>query len=295
MRETGHGADVLERLAYYSGVITGAGRTSVVVSDVGEDSAVLVASCELGGAGDGDGVASHSVALGGDDFTGVLEVTRSAGHPFEGYDRDLVSQLAEFVAAGLVHRKASRELKRRMHAEADALSVAMDARAGYSTAQTFEVDLAGAVARELEVDAATSIEVTLATLLRNCGLVGIPDHVAVKAGALDDRERSVVEQQPSWATEALMRVPGLEAVAIVVLHHRERWDGGGYPCGLSATRIPLASRIVGACSAFRAYTSDRPHRAAMAQAEALDLLDDCAGSQFDPDVAAALSEVAVRT
>jgi HD-GYP domain-containing protein (c-di-GMP phosphodiesterase class II) len=73
-------------------------------------------------------------------------------------------------------------------------------------------------------------------------------------------------------------------VATIVRYHHERWDGGGYPDGLSGERIPLASRIIAVCDSYNAMTSDRPYRRAMSPADALNELHINAGWQFDPSV-----------
>jgi HD-GYP domain-containing protein (c-di-GMP phosphodiesterase class II) len=70
-----------------------------------------------------------------------------------------------------------------------------------------------------------------------------------------------------------------------VLHHHERWDGGGYPYGLGGDAIPLEARILAVADAYDAMTSQRPYRAARTRAEALAEVERCAGSQFDPQIA----------
>ncbi|MBI5311522.1 MAG: HD domain-containing protein, partial [Actinobacteria bacterium] len=83
-------------------------------------------------------------------------------------------------------------------------------------------------------------------------------------------------------------VPGFESVADAIRHEHERWDGNGYPDRIAGTRIPLASRIVLACDAYHAMTSDRPYRKSLGHAAARAELVRCAGSQFDPMVVGAL-------
>ena len=83
----------------------------------------------------------------------------------------------------------------------------------------------------------------------------------------------------------------LGQVGHVVRSCHERWDGAGYPDGLAGEQIPLVSRIVSACDAFSAMTTDRPYRAALAESEAWSELERCAGTQFDPRVVGALRAV----
>jgi HD-GYP domain-containing protein (c-di-GMP phosphodiesterase class II) len=85
----------------------------------------------------------------------------------------------------------------------------------------------------------------------------------------------------------LRAAPALESIAALVRSSHERWDGAGYPDNLAGETIPLGARIVAVCDSFDAMVTDRPYRAGMDVAEALDELKRCAGSQFDPRVVAA--------
>jgi HD-GYP domain-containing protein (c-di-GMP phosphodiesterase class II) len=111
-----------------------------------------------------------------------------------------------------------------------------------------------------------------------------------KPGPLEPHESEVIRCHAAWGSETLARIPGLEAVATIVRFHHERWDGTGYPDGLSGGRIPLASRIIAVCDAYGAMTSDRPYRAALRADVALSEIRTGSGSQFDPDVVYALIE-----
>ena len=103
-------------------------------------------------------------------------------------------------------------------------------------------------------------------------------------GPLDDREWAFVRQHTIVGERILRASPALRSVATVVRASHENWDGSGYPDGLSGEEIPLASRIIRACNAFVAMTSNRPYREALPLDEALNELMRCAGSDFDPTV-----------
>jgi HD-GYP domain-containing protein (c-di-GMP phosphodiesterase class II) len=93
-----------------------------------------------------------------------------------------------------------------------------------------------------------------------------------------------MRMHPEWGAQMLSRVPGLKQVSRIVRHAHERWDGDGYPDRLHDRDIPLESRIIFACDAYHAMTSDRPYRHALRPWVAVSELREGAGGQFDPDV-----------
>ena len=146
------------------------------------------------------------------------------------------------------------------------------------------VELAASVARGLGLDNAEIDKVRLAALLHDIGKVAIPDEILHKDGPLNEEEWEVMRQHPATGERILRSIPGLGGVARIVRHEHERFDGGGYPDGLSGNEIPIGSRIILACDAYHAMTSDRPYRKAMEHAEAIRELAASAGTQFDPEV-----------
>jgi HD-GYP domain-containing protein (c-di-GMP phosphodiesterase class II) len=127
-----------------------------------------------------------------------------------------------------------------------------------------------------------------AALLHDIGKIGVPDEILHKPAALDKREWHVMRQHPVIGERILRAIPGMGRVAKIVRHEHERWDGGGYPDGLSGPAIPLGSRIILACDAYHAMTSNRPYRRAMSHTDAVAELSQNAGTQFDPEVGQAL-------
>jgi diguanylate cyclase (GGDEF)-like protein/putative nucleotidyltransferase with HDIG domain len=150
------------------------------------------------------------------------------------------------------------------------------------------VDVVGRVAESLAVDEEQISKLRTAALLHDIGKVGVPDDILHKPGPLDEHEWEIMRQHPVIGERILRAIPGLGGVAKIVRHEHERCDGRGYPDGLAGDEIPLGSRIILACDAYHAMTSDRPYRAAMSHADALTELTRNAGTQFDPSVAEAL-------
>jgi HD-GYP domain-containing protein (c-di-GMP phosphodiesterase class II) len=154
------------------------------------------------------------------------------------------------------------------------------------------VGLSVAVAVELGVDDDVRRAVELGALLHDIGKIAIPDEIINKPGPLDDDEWAVMRTHTIEGQRMLDRVGGLLAdVGVVVRASHERWDGRGYPDRLVGAEIPLAARVVSACDAFNAMTTDRSYRRALPLGVAVGELRANAGTQFDPDVVAALCAV----
>jgi HD-GYP domain-containing protein (c-di-GMP phosphodiesterase class II) len=127
-------------------------------------------------------------------------------------------------------------------------------------------------------------ELARAAQLHDLGKLAVPDEILHKPGPLDDSEWAFVRQHTIVGERILRASPALRSVASVVRSSHEHWDGSGYPDGLAGEDIPLASRIVNACDAYYAMTSNRPYREALSPNDALNELMRLAGAQFDPDV-----------
>jgi diguanylate cyclase (GGDEF)-like protein/putative nucleotidyltransferase with HDIG domain len=146
------------------------------------------------------------------------------------------------------------------------------------------VELAARVGRGLGLNASEVERVRMAALLHDIGKVAIPDSILNKDGPLDDREWEIMREHPVIGERILRAIPGMGPVARIVRHEHERFDGGGYPDGLAGEEVPIGSRIILACDAYHAMTSDRPYRKAMSHGEAVRELVAGAGTQFDPAV-----------
>jgi putative nucleotidyltransferase with HDIG domain len=153
-------------------------------------------------------------------------------------------------------------------------------------------ELVPQVGRLLGISGPELEELELAAEFHDIGKVAVPSEVLCKPGPLDELERAVMACHVEWGAELLRHLPDCEVIAEIVRHHHERFDGGGYPDGLTGCEIPLASRVIAACDAYGAMTSDRPYRRALAHDDALRELQDGAGTQFDPDAVDAILHVA---
>ncbi len=147
------------------------------------------------------------------------------------------------------------------------------------------------VARALGLPAAKVAEVEQVALLHDVGKLAIPHAILSKAGPLGEDEWEIMRGHSAAGADAVAQVSELAHLAPAVRASHERWDGTGYPDGLTAEEIPIASRITFVCDAYDAMTSDRPYRQALSTEEAVAELRAGSGTQFCPRAVAALCAV----
>jgi putative nucleotidyltransferase with HDIG domain len=154
------------------------------------------------------------------------------------------------------------------------------------------VELSLAVADRLGLEPGQRRNVEFAALLHDVGKIAVPKEIINKPGPLDAAEWEVMRQHTIEGERMLNRVGGvLAAVGRIVRSSHEHYDGSGYPDGLAGEEIPIEARVVTCCDAFSAMTTTRSYRKAMPLEAALAELHKCAGTQFDPQVAAALAAI----
>lgn len=126
--------------------------------------------------------------------------------------------------------------------------------------------------------------------MHDIGKIGIPDHILLKPGRLDDEEMHIMQQHPMIGAEILANTKSdlIQLAHSVALHHHEKWDGSGYPNKLKGEEIPIEGRIVAVADVFDALTSKRPYKEAWPVEKALDLIKEQSGKHFDPEVVDAL-------
>jgi diguanylate cyclase (GGDEF)-like protein len=151
-----------------------------------------------------------------------------------------------------------------------------------------------ALAHELGHGNEDAAELALAAVLHDIGKIRVPDLVLSTAGELTDEEWELIRKHTVWGSEFLAGRPGFELATAIARSHHERWDGGGYPHGLSGDDIPQAATIVAVADAFDAMTSDRPYRGARSVGAAVREIVACSGRQFSPTVAQALLRLQKR-
>jgi putative nucleotidyltransferase with HDIG domain len=173
-----------------------------------------------------------------------------------------------------------------------ALMSALDARdretEGHSTRVS---DLACLLSAELGLGPAAMKVIERGSLLHDIGKIGISDTILHKPSPLTNEEWKAMRFHPDIGARIIEDIPFLQDTLPIIRYHHERWDGSGYPAGLSGQDIPLQARIFAVADAFDALTSDRPYRQRISVNEALVYLKEQAGILFDPEIVAAFERM----
>ncbi len=130
--------------------------------------------------------------------------------------------------------------------------------------------------------------ISLCALLHDIGKISTPDTVLLKNGPLTADEWDIMREHAAAGARVLNQIPSLQRCALIVRAHHERFDGAGYPDGLAGKSIPFEARIVAVADAFHAMISERPYRKPIPPRQALSILEEGSGTQWDPDVVEAM-------
>jgi putative nucleotidyltransferase with HDIG domain len=220
---------------------------------------------------------------------GVMNLEERATNAFSRDDVPLAETVVAQVGAALHRQQLFSELERAFSTTLGALRGALEMKDSYTADHAGEVTaLCERVGDELGLDPDSLRHLRYAALLHDIGKIGIRSEILTKPGRLTESEFDEMKQHTVLGAGMLRQIPFFSEVHPLVRSAHERWDGRGYPDGLAGEAIPLGARVVCACDAFHAMTSDRPYRAAMALDAARAELQRCAGTQFDPRVVEAL-------
>lgn len=168
-----------------------------------------------------------------------------------------------------------------LEAMGDALDLRDEETEGHSrrvTAYTI------AMAQVMGMDSEELRTIARGAFLHDIGKIATPDSILLKPGKLSDEEMTIMKEHCERGYEIVRKIPFLREAAEIVYTHQERFDGTGYPRGLSGEDIPLGARIFAIADSLDAMTSDRPYRKGTTFAIAIDEIVQCTGKQFDPQI-----------
>lgn len=180
-----------------------------------------------------------------------------------------------------------------IHDLAESLGEAVDAKDHYTRHHSVEVaEIAYIIAEQLRLPGEGAELIHIAGHLHDLGKIGVPDHILNKQGPLTQAEWETLLRHPEIGANILRPVTDIAASGLVemVLHHHERFDGRGYPHGLTGKAIPLGSRVIALADSLSAMLGRRPYRSPMSFEAAIDEIVRCKGRQFDPMVVDAFLE-----
>src|SRR5947209_4985380 len=219
------------------------------------------------------------------------ELARRA-HEASGKERQLERYAADLRETFKQERARRQELQHSYMDTVRALSNAVEARDAYTGKHAERVTAYGLlIAQVVRPTIADDPETEFGFLLHDIGKLAIPDAILFKPGPLSEKERALMAQHPVIGAQIVGQIDFLAEASEVVRSHHERWDGSGYPDGLTGTEIPLEARIFAVADVLDALTTDRPYRNASPIATARSMITEGCGSHFDPEVIEAFTGI----
>ena len=223
---------------------------------------------------------------------GVLEIFHRSRLKKDDEWLDFLRALANQAAIAIENaslysdlQQSNIELNRAYDLTIEGWSQALDLRDQETEGHSQRVaELTLRLAKAMSIDEKYMVDIRRGALLHDIGKLGIPDHILLKNGPLDDEEKATIKEHPVIAYELLAQVAYLRPALDIPYCHHERWDGSGYPRGLKGEQIPLAARIFTVVDVWDALRSDRPYRKAWSEDQARAFLREQAGKQFDQAV-----------
>lgn len=189
-------------------------------------------------------------------------------------------------------QRAADELARAYDATLEGWSRALDLRDHETEGHSRRVtEMTVRLAQALGIGGAELEHIRRGALLHDIGKMGIPDAILLKPGPLKAEEWAIMRRHPVMAYELLAPIAYLRPALAIPWCHHEKWDGSGYPCGLSGELIPLEARIFAVVDVWDALSNDRPYRKALPLTEVYARIAGLSGSHFDPAVVAAFLQL----
>ncbi|MFA7406005.1 MAG: HD domain-containing phosphohydrolase, partial [Pelobacteraceae bacterium] len=213
----------------------------------------------------------------------LIAQDKISGEEFLSPEIKLLDALSGEIAGAIKKAQLYDRINRLFISTVEALASAIDAKDPYTYGHSRRVaQIATTICKEIGMSRDEIHMTKLAALLHDIGKIGTPEYILQKPGRLNPAEVKKIQEHPSQGAQILSPFDELKDFVCWIKHHHERYDGEGYPDKILAEDIPLPSRIIAIADSFDAMTSDRPYRKAMNPGLALDIMNDHAGSQYDP-------------
>ncbi len=191
-------------------------------------------------------------------------------------------KLADFVSQ---LQLANTQLSEAYEVTIRAFYEALERRESSTAEHSLELNvIALEIGRRMDLSEEQLRHLNWGTLLHDIGKLAIPDRVLLKPGKLTFEEYELIKKHPTLGYEILNGADYLKETAEIALYHQEKFDGSGYPNGLKGKEIPLLARICTVADAFQAMIADRPYRKGLSMEEAIEEIQRCSGTHFDPEI-----------
>lgn len=251
---------------------------------------------------------------------GVIEIVRKVERPLEFEYADLIQNMAGLFVTSLGLQKLIDEVKRlvgindvstlelqnlraqltaiigdlgdQQQAFVEKLAYAADLKGQYKRSHSNEcAELSREICNRIGLNEKTTDLIYYAGLLQNIGKITLSEELFTKKDKLTDAEWNELKNSPNAGVDLLMNINFMSEVVPYINYQQERYNGKGYPEGLSGNSIPLGSRIIALAGAYCALTQDRIHRKAMSNSEALEIIKSESGIKWDPQIVEVLLEI----
>ncbi len=226
------------------------------------------------------------VPLVSEDIMGAIIIKRGKGDtPFDAYDEEILSTIAEQAMIGIKNLQLYEEQQRIILGSIKSIVTLLDTRvpSEYTHSQYFS-RLVTALGEQMHLDEKQIESINYASHLHDTGKVDIPLAILTKTTKLTPREYNIIKQHPLTAAEILRPLQILKPAIPIIMHHHEKYNGTGYPSRLKKGQIPLGARIMAVADAFEAMVYGRPYRERMNIDNAIKEIKKKSGIQFDPKV-----------
>ena len=218
---------------------------------------------------------------------------RPGGKEFSDRERDLLSGIANQAGFALDNATLYHDLENLFVGIAWSFASALDAKSPWTAGHSKRVtQYAVAIAEELGETSDFLMAVQTCGLLHDIGKIAVPEKILDKPGAITYHERKTIAEHAVRGAKILEHIDTFQPFLPGIRHHHERWDGSGLPDGLAGENIPILARVLAVADSYDAMTSDRPYRQRRTRAEAIEEIERCSGTQFDPQIVEAFIEVA---
>lgn len=188
------------------------------------------------------------------------------------------------------------DLKELFSGTVKAIIEALDAKDSFTLGRSRRVAFyAAKIVNKLALNPTEVSQIELAGLLHDIGMIGVAENILNKTQKLTDEEYEKIKMHVHYSVKILEDIKQLYDITEIIKYHHEYYNGCGYPYGLKGEEIPLGSRIIAIADAFDSMISNRAYRKSLTPEEAMNIIKQCAGKQFDPDLVAIFESILPET